>query len=207
MSKKLTGLIAGLVASLAFVVGTMQGCGGSSGGSDFKSLCNQGCDKAASCQGDADATTIAQFKMQCQASCNAQPTNCTNESARVSAAKACLAMSDCTAAGECALGIPPCQNGTGGTTGSGGGGGAGGTTGTGGTSGGAWTCMDQPGQGCTCIQDPSGNLTSCPSSYTCCFTATIQGIPTCNCTTPPTGVTCAQIAGAATGAVVGHCPQ
>ena len=52
MSKKWMALFAGVVGSLAFVGGTMQGCGGG-GGSDLKSLCKQGCDKAAACVADA----------------------------------------------------------------------------------------------------------------------------------------------------------
>ena len=37
MSRKLTALIVGVVASLALVAGTMQGCGSSSSGSGFTS--------------------------------------------------------------------------------------------------------------------------------------------------------------------------
>jgi len=218
MSKKVTALIGGLVASLALVVVTTQGCGSSSGGGDYKALCMQGCDKVISCTPDADATTVSQIRTACEANCNAD-TNCSNQSARVSAAKACLAMSDCAAFESCGATIPACQSttGTGGSTGAGGSGtggsgtggsGTGGSgTGTGGTSGGGWTCEDQPGQGCTCLQDPSGSLTSCPSSYTCCFTSTISGVFNCSCTTPMAPATCAQVVSALGGTMTAHCPQ
>jgi hypothetical protein len=136
--------------------------------------------------------------------------HCTNEAAIASKAQECLNMQDCTAAATCAGTIPACQTSTGS-----GGSGTGGTTGTGGgggTSGGAWTCQDQPAQGnnpavCVCIQSPEGTLSSCPSTETCCFTLDLQGTATCTCTTPPQGATCAQLAAAATGTVVSHCPQ
>jgi hypothetical protein len=217
MSKKVTALIGGLVASLALVVVATQGCGSSSGSGDYKAICMQGCDKVISCTPDADAATITQLRTSCEASCNQQ---CSNQSARVTAGKACLAMSDCMAFETCgATTIPACQmtTGTGGSTGAGGSGtggsgtggsGTGGSgTGTGGTSGGGWTCEDQPGQGCTCLQDPSGSLTSCPSSYTCCFTSTISGVFNCSCTNPTAPATCAQVVSALGGTQTSHCPQ
>jgi hypothetical protein len=207
MSKKVTVTIAGLVASLAVMVGTMQGCGSSGSGSNYQGLCDQACDRIGACSADAGST----FDVAgCKADCTAQSKlHCTNEAAISSKIQECLGMSDCTAAGLCAGTIPDCvMGGTGGTTGTAGGGGSTGTGGAGGTSGGGWTCEDQPSSGaCVCLQDPSGSLTACPSSYTCCFTSNLGGTPNCSCTTVPQGVTCAQIVQAAAGAQVSHCPQ
>jgi len=155
MSKKWMALFAGVVGSLAFVTGTMQGCGSSGGsGSDFKSLCNQGCDMIASCAGDADAATISQLKTQCHATCDAEPTNCSNNDDRVSAAKACLATSNCN------CNIPPCQS----TTGTGGSTGAGGTTGTGGTTGGGCSTCAKLDACCLAL---GATTTDCVSNSAC----------------------------------------
>ena len=47
MSRKLTMLFVGVVASVMFAAGVMQGCGSSSGSSDNVALCQKACDKAA----------------------------------------------------------------------------------------------------------------------------------------------------------------
>jgi hypothetical protein len=215
MSKKVTALIGGLVASLALVVVATQGCGSSGGSGDYKALCMQGCDKVVSCTPDADATTVSQLRTACNANCNAD-TNCSNQSARVSAAKACLAMSDCAAFEACGATIPACQTttGTGGSgTGAGGSGGSGtggsGTggsgTGTGGTSGGAWTCTDD-GTSCTCNQAGGGTLTTCPTSYNCCVMYAAGGYNACSCTTLA-AAQCTTIVTTLGGTKVSRCPQ
>src|SRR4029077_17533233 len=103
----------------------------------------------------------------------------------------------------CEAGIPACQS----TTGTGGTSGTGGSTGSGGSSGGGWTCEDQPAQGttpgvCVCLQMTGGTLSTCPSTYDCCFTFVTQGTTSCSCTTTAgTGATCAQLASALGGTV------
>jgi hypothetical protein len=126
MSRKLTALIVGVVASLALVAGTMQGCGSSSSGTSNVALCEMVCDKVLECNPDA-GTAGQQTLMLCKQNCASQvpTTTCTNASAITSAIQACLPMA-CGAYLECLTGVPPCQGGTGGTGGSTGTGGAGG---------------------------------------------------------------------------------
>lgn len=154
-TKAVSFMAVGLFA-VGLSVGTIGGCSSSSG-SSYKDLCLQGCAKLESCNPDGGAL-IASY---CQTSCNKQET-CSNESARISAAQACLKISDCTQFEACGQSIPECQTttggagssgtGTGGTTGSAGHAGAtGGTTGGGGSSG-------------------SGSCATCDKAATCCTT-------------------------------------
>ena len=92
------------VASLALVVGTMQGCGGGSGTSN-QDLCNQACDKALACT--PDAGSIGQQANQlCKNNCASLP-QCSNEAAIKAKIQSCLAMQDCTAAVACGPPSPP----------------------------------------------------------------------------------------------------
>jgi hypothetical protein len=124
MSRKLTALIVGVVASLAMLAGTMQGCSSSSSSTNNVALCEMACDKGLSCTPDA-GTAGQQALMACKMSCaNQVPTTmCANAAAIASALQTCLAMA-CPAYLECVGTIPACQTGTGGTTGNGGAGGA-----------------------------------------------------------------------------------
>ncbi len=70
MSKHLTALIVGSVASLALVVGTMQGCGGGSG-SNNTALCEQGCDKLIACTPNPTAIEM-QALAACKPNCASQ---------------------------------------------------------------------------------------------------------------------------------------
>src|SRR4051812_34924659 len=112
MSTKLASLIVGLVASLAVVAGSVQGCGGS-GGSSNQDVCNQGCDRILACTPDAGAIG-QQANELCKSNCAAQ--HCSNEAAIKSKIQSCLAMADCAAALACGQTVPACQI----TTGAGG---------------------------------------------------------------------------------------
>jgi len=135
MSRKLSALIVGAVASLALVAGAMQGCGSSSSsGNNYTALCQQGCEKSVACAdaGAAGADALAACKSACMSS-QTGTTTCSNASAIASAYQACLNMADCTAYMDCLGTIPPCQmtSGTGGAGGSTGTGGGGGSSGAG----------------------------------------------------------------------------
>jgi len=107
MSKKLSVLIAGVVVSLAFAVGTMQGCGSSSS-SGNTALCMQACDKILSCTPDAGSVEMMAATM-CKANCSSTVSNthCSNEAAIASAVQACLNM-PCDQLATCEAGIPAC---------------------------------------------------------------------------------------------------
>ena len=123
-------LFVGVVASVMFAAGIMQGCGSSSSNNNV-ALCEKVCDKALACVPDAGAIG-QQALADCKARCAAvSSTHCSNESAITSAANACLAMS-CDGFVTCS--VPACQttSGTGGTTGNGGSTGNGGAGGSGG---------------------------------------------------------------------------
>jgi hypothetical protein len=131
MSRKLSVVLVGIFASVAFAAGFMQGCGGGSSSSNNVALCEKACDKALECTPDAGAvgqTALTQCKQNCQT--QAGTTHCSNESAIASAVSSCLSMS-CDSYITCVEGLPACQS----TTGAGGTTGTGGSTGTGGTSG------------------------------------------------------------------------
>src|SRR3954453_6998313 len=147
MSRKLTSLIVGLIASLVFVASAVQGCGGSSSSSN-QDLCIQACDKALACTPDAGSIG-QQANTVCKNNCGSLP-HCSNEAAIKSALQSCLAMQDCAAALACRSTVPDCVSttGTGGTTGAGGTTGSGGNTGAGG-SGNSWTCAEMSGA-CSC---------------------------------------------------------
>lgn len=149
-------LVGALLAAGVSAV-TVQGCGSSSSSGDYMALCNQGCDKTATCLG-LDAAS-------CKQQCSSQTTmtmSCSNSAAIISAYKGCLAM-DCSAFLGCVAGLPPCQSGggQGGSSGGGQGGSSGG--GTGGSTGNA---------GCSV----------CDKANSCCvalFTANQQSTASC----------------------------
>jgi hypothetical protein len=153
MSRQVTALIVGVIASLALVAGTMQGCGSSSSGGNNVALCQQACDKALECTPDAGSEGQA-IATQCKQNCSTQTstTHCSNETAIANAFKACLPMA-CSAYLSCLGTIPACQQ----TTGAGG---SGGSTGSGGAGGGA-----------------AGDCSTCTKADSCC-TATVG--QTCN---------------------------
>jgi len=126
MSRKVTALIVGVVASLALLAGTMQGCGSSNSGSGSDiALCEQVCDKALGCAPDA-GTAEMQAAAVCKQNCPstvAASQSCSNHAATASAFRTCVAM-DCAGYAACLSTVPACQGGTGGTTGTGGAGGA-----------------------------------------------------------------------------------
>lgn len=127
MSRKLTALIVGILASLALAAGAMQGCSSGSNSGDDVALCQKVCDKALECT--PDAGSIGQQALtQCKQNCTTQvpQQHCSNESAIRSAINSCLPMA-CDAFLTCAQSVPACQSttGTGGSSGSGGAGGSG----------------------------------------------------------------------------------
>jgi hypothetical protein len=161
----------GPLSGLLMAVATMflsQSCSSSSGGaSQISSLCDQGCAKAAACSADSGVPiTTASCKSSCLASATNDGGTCSNQSAIVAAAQACLAMSDCTAYITCvATTIPPCNGGsTGGGQGGSTGGGQGGSAGGQGGSTGSATCAicDKAGACCTAL----GGGTQCASLST-----------------------------------------
>jgi hypothetical protein len=205
MSRKITALIAGVVVSMAFLAGTMQGCGGGSG-SGFSATCNAGCDKLMACLADA-GTSAEQQVAACRASCNSTTqAHCTNEAAITAAIKSCTAMADCTAALTCAATIPDCQTSTGtaGTTGSAGTSGGGGRGGTGG-SGSGWSCQME-GDACACAPLAGGPLATC-GSYTCCVSFVLQGTTqqACACQNAA-AADCTAVATGLSGTKVATCP-
>jgi len=199
MSTKLTAFMVGVVGLFAFAVGSIQGCGGSSGGSGNAANCNKVCDKAVACTPGATSMD----KTTCVMNCNAQTMglHCSNQAAINSAVDACVKMADCTAAMSCLDTIPDCQS-TSGTAGTGGGG-----TGTAGTSGGtAWTCQDDPASmSCACAQGATGNGVTCPTTYNCCVQFNASGTPGCGCTTLA-ATDCTTFAGVLAGTKVSRCP-
>ena len=136
------------------MAGTMQGCGGSSSGTNNVALCEMVCDKGLACTPDA-GTDGQQALTICKKNCASQvpTTTCTNASAIASAIQACLPMA-CGAYLECLTTVPACQTGTGGTTGGGGNGGTGGAGGA-----------------------PAGDCSVCTKADACC--AALD--PTANC--------------------------
>jgi hypothetical protein len=92
---------------------------------------------------------------------------CTNQSAIINAANACLAMSDCNAFLACVVSVPHCEggSGTGGSSGGGQGGSAGG--GTGGSTGAAASCSscDKAGTCCVAIAALNGQSNAGCSTY------------------------------------------
>jgi hypothetical protein len=158
MSRKLTALIVGAVASLALLAGTMQGCGSSSGNS-FQDLCNQSCDKALACTPDAGEIG-QQANQACKDQCvTRSQQQCANAAAIASRIQECLNMQDCTAAGACVGTIPACQS----TTGTGGSTSTGGTGGAGGAGAGDCSVCTKADQCCAAL-DPTAN---CVSASTC----------------------------------------
>jgi hypothetical protein len=137
---------------------TSQGCGSSGNTSDVTALCNQGCAKSAQCfGGDAGGIDVS---ATCKANCMSQSAaTCTNQSAIITAANACLAMSDCNAFLTCVISVPKCQggSGTGGSTGGG----------TGGSTGAAASCSscDKAGACCVAIAALGGQSSAGCSNY------------------------------------------
>lgn len=158
------------VLCASFLVAALAGYGCGSSSSSNAALCQQGCDKVASlCFAEAGAEG-ATIKMECLASCNSQPKNCTNQAAIDSAAQACLAKTTCTDLQNCS--IPACVGGTGagGTTGGAGTSGGGGTTGSAGTSGGGGT---------TGSAGTSGTAATCADLLACCNAASTANKANC----------------------------
>ena len=159
MSRKLSVLLIGVFASVAFGAGIMQGCGGGSSSSNNVALCEKACDKALECAPDAGAIgqqLLGDCKARCQA---AATTHCSNEAAIVSATNACLAMS-CDGFLTCS--VPGCQT----TTGTGGMTGTGGTTGSGGTGGAADCSVCTKADAC-CTALANGQGASCTLAADC----------------------------------------
>ena len=162
MSRKLTALIVGVVASLALLAATMQGCGSSSSTNNV-ALCEMVCDKGLSCTPDAGAEGQQALTI-CKQNCASQvpTTTCTNASAITSAIQTCLPMA-CGAYLECLSSVPACQTGTGGTTGNGGSGGSGGAGGA--PAGDCSVCTKA--DACCAALDPNANcvlFASCAES-------------------------------------------
>ena len=97
-------IVAGFLCAIGLMAVTLEGCGGSS--ATYASVCNQICDKIASCSGDPGAT--AQSTANCKQACTGE--TCSNESARISAGQACLAK-DCASLIPCLATAPACQGG------------------------------------------------------------------------------------------------
>jgi hypothetical protein len=205
MTTRLTGFFVGVVGLFAFAVGTMQGCGGSSGSSNAD-LCKKICEKNTMCTPDAGTADT----MSCETTCNSQSANvhCSNQAAIASAINTCVGMSDCAAALDCLNNgsVPDCQT----TTGTGGSGGSNGGGGAGGSSGSAWTCTDDTTQmACGCVMSAGGgSLTSCPTTYNCCISIPAQGgnPASCLCSTAATAADCTTAAGVLGGTKVTRCP-
>ena len=158
MSRKLSALIVGAIASLALLAGTMQGCGSSSSSNNYTALCEQSCDKAAMCFPDS-GITATQCKQQL---CTSQTgtTTCSNASAIATAYQRCLSM-DCAAFQSCIENdIPDCQT----TTGTGGTSGGGGTSGSGGSSGGGCANCTKFDSCCIAL---GGDTSSCTLGTMC----------------------------------------
>jgi hypothetical protein len=129
MSSKTVSFLGGAVLGLAFAVGALQSCGGSSS-SNTTAVCTQVCEKAAACATDAGVAP-PESSAYCMQRCMTE--TCSNQAELVSAANTCLAKSTCADFIACAETSPQCIS-TGGTSGTGNGGtgaGTGGTTGTG----------------------------------------------------------------------------
>jgi hypothetical protein len=129
MSNKVLFRVSPGVLTLAlvagFLSGSQQGCGSGSSSGNFQAVCDQGCDKQASCMSGFDAAN-------CKATiCTEQ---CSNASAMASKISQCNSMA-CANFLACIVTTPACQGSSTGAGGSGAGGssvtGAGGSIGTG----------------------------------------------------------------------------
>jgi hypothetical protein len=107
MSNKMMTAVAGLIVGLAFMAGTMQGCGGSDG-PDVAAFCDKFCAKAMECGFPVDQAT-------CKADCMSENGTCTNQAAIIDASNKCFAMANCDAVIACGTTtVPDCQGGGGG---------------------------------------------------------------------------------------------
>jgi hypothetical protein len=184
--RKVSVVLVSALAAAGVGAVTVQGCGGSSS-SDYVALCNQACDKTATCFG-ADA---AACKQDCT-SRGGTVAACGNAAAIKSAYQACV-NGTCEAFLTCAATVPACQ----GSSGQGGssGGGIGGSTGNSGC-----TVCDKAATCCVAVAGASGQpTTSCAA-----FSAA-----TCNAQTGTTQtqliMSCNQILTAGAGAGIAAC--
>ena len=199
MSNRVTALVGGMLLVVAFLAGTTQGCGSSSGGDNPVDLCNRGCDKYVMCNPEAQAFT-AQCKSLCSSMAPGSGGTCTNQTEVVNAIKACLNAS-CADLDACQAAVPECEGGTGaggstgaaGTTGAAGSTGAAGTTGAAGSTGAAGT-TGAGGAG-------AGNCSVCDKAASCCL-AIGQPAATCNSFS---AATCNMLTGANQTAVIQGC--
>jgi hypothetical protein len=164
MSNKVTALVGSMLLVVAFLAGTTQGCGSSSGSDSPIDLCNRGCDKYVMCNPE-DQAFLAQCKSLCSSSAPGSGQTCTNQTAIVNAAKACLNAS-CADFDGCQESIPECQGGTGG----GGTTGGAGSTGQGGAGGGAppATCATCGNANACCLAIPGATAADCDFSTADC---------------------------------------
>src|SRR5438105_2687074 len=157
MSNQLISVLGGVLIAIGAAAIGLQACSSKSSGNGpagTTALCNQACDKAGACFGDAGASIAA----QCKASCNdPAKQNCTNQAAITTKANECLAIADCDPYLQCIQSIPDCQGGST-ATGTGAAGSSGTTTTTG--AGGA-TGSGGSGPGATCA--------ACTKSDACCI--------------------------------------
>ena len=163
------------LSGLLMVVATMflsQSCGSSSGGNaaEITDLCNQSCTKTLACFPDGSAPfDAATCKSLCTSMATSDGGTCSNQAAIISAAKACLAMSDCTAYLACAQSIPKCNGGSSGQGGSTGGGQGGSTGGGQGGSTGTASCSvcDKAPACCTAVGGGSASQCAMLSTASC----------------------------------------
>jgi hypothetical protein len=212
MSKRLATILGGVVLALGLFAGGIQGCGGGGG---TKALCDDFCNKGVSCIPDASAAMTDPILAQCKQTCTTNTgTQCTNSSAIIAAAKACLDVT-CDQLEACSETIPECQGGGGGSgggSGSGGASGTGGTNGSGGTNGtggsggtGAWSCAEDLTSGCGCTRSSGGTQTTCAGTWSCCSLSGSGASETCICSNLATDP-CNSFVSGGNGTKVSTCP-
>jgi hypothetical protein len=187
MSNKMTAILGGMLLVVAFLAGTTQGCGSSSGGDNYVDLCNRGCEKFGACNADA-GVPVAGIVQQCKSNCTSmgqQTGTCSNQTQIVNAFKVCLDVS-CEALDGCLEGIPACVGGSGG---SGGSTGAAGSTGQGGAGGGGAAdcsvcakanscCLALGGTAADCMSFSASMCSSTPAADQATFIQVCQAIVT-----------------------------
>jgi len=159
MSNQLISVLGGALIAIGAAFVGVQACSSSSSGNGpggNTALCNQACDKAGACFGDAGPSIAA----QCKASCNdPAKQNCTNQAEITTKANECLAIADCNSYVQCLQAVPNCQGGSSTATGSAGATGT--ATGTTTTGAGGATGSGGSGSGATCA--------ACTKSDACCI--------------------------------------
>src|SRR5882672_3419565 len=96
MSNQLISVLGGALIAIGAAFVGLQACSSKSSGNGAggnTALCNQACDKAGACFGDAGPSVAATCKDACNKPSNQ---NCTNDAAIAAKVQECMALADCS---------------------------------------------------------------------------------------------------------------